>query len=317
MIPSEAWSLSNSPKAREKLVQFWLHAPSDQLESIWKSPIGYTTSSLIKCLDSNFDFTPDQIATRNALGSFLSSNGLNHPLSAQIMIANFLLSPPGLLTVNNIDQFFPVWLCNAYKELYQSSGGMSSMNPSQSLQNQVHASQISSTSNVNPEKQIEDLKPDFGPFPETLDELLSNRIHLNRILGLSNLFYIDPDDAEIRDELLEVRRSLSRLILSASESTLEQIWSTEFGDRYWSLVRSGIQSVDLPSSDESIRSHVVNSLNPDQGGGFGTDGAINSFLVAMMYFIPGSMRVDDAESKLPSWLFPHYQQIFQSALSKN
>ena len=130
------------------------------------------------------------------------------------MIANFLLSPPGLLTVNNIDQFFPVWLCNAYKELYQNSGGLSSTNPPLSLENQADAAAIPSASNVNHEKQIEDLKPDFGPFPATLDELLSNRIHLNRILGLSNLFYIDPDDAEIRDELLDVRRSLSRLILS-------------------------------------------------------------------------------------------------------
>ena len=107
---------------------------------------------------------------------------------------------------------------------------------------------------------------------------------------------------------------LSRLILSAPESALEHIWSTEFGDRYWSLVRSGIQAVDLTSPDESIRSQVINTLNPDQGGGFGTNGAVNAFLVAMMYFVPGSMRVDDAETKLPSWLFAHYQQIFQSAL---
>ena len=116
---------------------------------------------------------------------------------------------------------------------------------------------------------------------------------------------------------MDVRRSLSPLILSAPESTLEQIWSTEFGDRYWSLVRSGIQSVDLSPSDEAIRSQVVGTLNPDQGGGFGTNGAVNAFLVAMMYFIPGSMRVDDAETKLPAWLFPHYQQIFQSAIAKN
>ena len=164
MIPSEAWLLSDSPKAREKLVVFWLHAPSDQLESIWKSEIGHTTSFLIKSLNSDFDFTPYQISIRSELGSFLSANGLSHPLSAQIMIANFLLSPPGLLTVNNIDQFFPAWLCNAYKELYQSSGVLSSSNPSQATHNQVDASAIPSLSNVNHEKPIEDLKPDFGPF---------------------------------------------------------------------------------------------------------------------------------------------------------
>ena len=57
-----------------------------------------------------------------------------------------------------------------------------------------------------------------------------------------------------------------------------------------------------------------------QGGacqhqGFGTPGAINAFLVAMLYFEPGSMRVEGAEQKLPAWLFPHYQQIFAQPLA--
>ena len=162
MIPSEAWSLSSSPKAREKLVDFWLLAPSDQLESIWNSSIGHITSSLIKSLDKDFDFTPDEIAIRNSLGSFLSVNGLGHPLSAQIMIANFLLSPPGLLTVNNIDQFFPAWLCNVYKELYQDVGQLPSSPAPQPSDDKGSSAQPS----VDYEKQIEDLKPDFGPFRE-------------------------------------------------------------------------------------------------------------------------------------------------------
>ena len=106
MIPSQAWSLSNSSNARDKLVQFWLLAPNDQLENIWNSAIGSTTTSLVKSLDRDFHFTADQVAIRTSLGSFLSENGLGHPLSAQVM-SQLLLSPPGLLTINNIDQFFP------------------------------------------------------------------------------------------------------------------------------------------------------------------------------------------------------------------
>ena len=41
------------------------------------------------------------------------------------------------------------------------------------------------------------LQPDFGQFPDTLQELVGNRIQLNRLLGLSNLYYIDPEDQEI------------------------------------------------------------------------------------------------------------------------
>ena len=145
--------------------------------------------------------------------------------------------------------------------------------------------------------------------------MLSNRIHLNRILGLSNLYYIDPEDVEIRDELLTFAIVVSPYLI-CSESALEQIWSTEFGDRcgHWCVLEFN-RFHSLLLTNQFAR--MLYTLNPDNGGGFGTNGAVNSFLVAMMYFIPGSMRVDDAEMKLPSWLLPHYQQIFQSALAKN
>ena len=35
----------------------------------------------------------------------------------------------------------------------------------------------------------------------------------------------------------------------------------------------------------------------------------------MVYFMPGTMKVDDAEQKLPAWLAPSYQEIFAKALS--
>ena len=49
-----------------------------------------------------------------------------------------------------------------------------------------------------------------GFFQATLHELVGNRIQLNRLLGLSNLYYIDPEDQEILQELRQVRLSLGR-----------------------------------------------------------------------------------------------------------
>ena len=99
------------------------------------------------------------------------------------------------------------------------------------------------------------------------------------------------------------------------ENQLEQLWSTELGDRYWALVRSGIQKEQLSEKDTSIRQNAINKLNPSSGGGFGSPGALNAFLITMIYFLPGSMQVDDAEQKIPSWLLPHYRQIFAEAIS--
>ena len=41
---------------------------------------------------------------------------------------------------------------------------------------------------------------------------MGNRIQLNRLLGLSNLYYIDPEDEEILQELRQVRMSLIEAI---------------------------------------------------------------------------------------------------------
>ena len=295
-FPSSAWSTSDtSNDLRDSLVSFWLNSPIDQLQFYWSSPIGTLTAGYVKSLHSEYVFTPDQISLRNRIGSFFSENGLSHPLSAQLMLANFLLSPPGLLKINNIQDYFPDWLCSIYNDLYSVDSEAKQIDPVQQS-NQSGASSIPT--------------PDFGPFPSSLSDLVVDRVHLNRLLGLSNLYYIDPEDEEIKSELIALRTSLSNLINSAPESDLERLWSTDFGDRYWSLVRSGIQKEDLNSYDADVKDLAVKKLNPATGGGFGTPNSLNAFLVAMMYFLPGTMSVDNPEQKLPSWLLQPFNEIF-------
>ena len=145
--------------------------------------------------------------------------------------------------------------------------------------------------------------------------MLANRLQLNRLLGLSNLYYIDPEDQEIRDELLQLRHQLSLIILKADDSTLEDAFGTDFADRYWALVRSGIQSVPLAEEMLQLKDQIKTKLNPTQGGGFGKPGSVSAFLVAMMLYQPGTMQVDEAEKKLPNWLFDGYSEIFSSVLN--
>ena len=110
--------------------------------------------------------------------------------------------------------------------------------------------------------------------------------------------------------------SLIDAIECCPEQQLESIWSTDFGDRYWALVRSGIQKVSLTPTEEQKKHAATQSLNPSVGGGFGTPGAINAVLIAMVMFEPGSMKISDAENKLPAWLLPSYQQIFAKPLAQ-
>ena len=51
-------------------------------------------------------------------------------------------------------------------------------------------------------------------------------------------------------ELIELRRHLVDAISRCPEVELEQLWATELGERYWALVRSGVQKEPLTPDDE-------------------------------------------------------------------
>ena len=298
-LPTQTWSLSNcaTSNQRDQLAAFWLAAPEDLLPSLWASTVGEVTKNMIGTLKPDTVFSPEQVSLRNAIGEKLAA-GLQAPTAIQLLLANFLYSPPGLMKIADAEGQLPSWLLTDYLALYEETSQGSNI-----VQNQ-QADQ--------PATQLP--QPDFGTFPSTLQELVGNRIQLNRLLGLSNLYYIDPEDQEILTELRQVRLSLIEAIQSCPEQQLESIWATDLGDRYWALVRSGIQKEALTPSEEQIKHAVTQKLNPASGGGFGTPGAINAVLVAMVMFEPGTMKISDAEQKLPAWLLPSYQQIFAQPL---
>ena len=100
-------------------------------------------------------------------------------MAIQLLLVNFLYSPPGLLSIANAETQLPQWLISDYQELYSS------------------ASTASTPSDPAPQRKSPatpatmPTQPDFGQFPSTLQELVGNRIQLNRLLGLSNLYYTD------------------------------------------------------------------------------------------------------------------------------
>ena len=307
-LPEQPWFLNTCVQSdqRDQLVRFWLAAPEDLLPSLWSSPVGEATKSMVRVLTPQTSFTPEQVATRDAIGARLQA-GFHVPMAIQMLLANFLYSPPGLLTIANAETQLPEWLVSDYQSLYAKVGITTSSSSPSTPKPQQQDSSVPATMPPQPE---------FGQFPDTLEELVGNRIQLNRLLGLSNLYYIDPEDQEILQELRNVRLALISAIERCPENQLESIWASDLGDRYWALVRSGIQKEPM-SPEEEIKKHAATQkLNPNVGGGFGTPGAINAVLVAMTLFEPGTMRISDPEQKLPSWLLESYQQIFAEPLSQ-
>ena len=288
---------------RDAVVGFWLAAPMDQLEELWNGGFGALTQQMVQRLTAQTVFTQDEVALRQKLNQRIGDLGLSQPLAHQLLLAAFLLSPPGLLKVADADLQLPGWLAAAYKQMYETAPTVMTLGGDKSRP-QAQASSPNPAALPN---------PDFGVFPDSLEALVGNRIQLNRLLGLSNLYYIDPEDQEICQELLELRRTLAGLIEVSPEQDLERIWATDFGERYLALVRSGVQKEPLAEQDQQIKDRATNQLNPNAGGGFDRPGALRALLVAMMFYAPGSMRVEAPEQKLPSWLLTAYRQVFEDS----
>ena len=209
------------------------------------------------------------------------------------------------MKIANPESQLPDWLLSDYESIYEQSSA-------KSFSSKSHSQDFGSDSPSTALPQ-----PDFGQFPSTLQELVGNRVQLNRLLGLSNLYYIDPEDQEILQELRQVRFSLIEAIERCPEEHLESIWATDLGDRYWSLVRSGIQKEPLTPVEEQKKHSVTNKLSPASGGGFDKPGSINAVLIAMTLFEPGTMQIKNADQQLPKWLYSSYQQVFAAKLESN
>ena len=115
---------------------------------------------MIRSLESNTEFSDEQVSLRNAIGERLSA-GLQSPMAIQLLLANFLYSPPELLQIADAEAQLPGWLYADYCAIYEQP---------------VNAEQINFG---KPSTELP--QPDFGHFP-ALFRINSNRVQLNRLL---------------------------------------------------------------------------------------------------------------------------------------
>ena len=255
------WSLSDATAGqhREEVARFWIHAPDDALEMLWDSVFGETTRLLISQLTPLTAFSPAELQLREEMLGVMRQ-GFNQPGAVKTMITAFLLSPPGTLTISDPETKMPAWLLTIYRQIYE----------------------------VTPPAAAPVITP--SP-PLTLQEFAASRIHLNRLQGLSNLYYIDPEDEEIRQDLQSLRLLLCQLILDCPPQELDGLFQPDLADRYWALVRSGIQTVPTLPDEKTIKD--VAFCQPKD---------LRSLLVALCYKQPSPAILDQVPIDVPGWL---------------
>lgn len=255
------WSLSDAAAGqhREEVARFWIHAPDDALEKLWDSVFGEATKLLIAQLTPLTAFSPRQLQLREELLGVMRQ-GFNQPGAVKTIIAAFLLSPPGTLQISDPEIKMPAWLLPTYRQIYQ----------------------------IQPPAAVPVLTQST---PSTLREFAASRIQLNRLLGLSNLFYIDPEDVEIRQDLQCLRLLLCQLILDCPPEELSSLIQPDLADRYWALVRSGIQTVPILTDEKSIQDIAL-----------GQPQDTRSLLVALCYQQPSPSILELVPIDVPGWL---------------
>ena len=259
-----------------ELSHFLILAPSDFLEPLMASPFGRVYKIFLeRCCTAKFLGTAAE-DRRNSLSQDLRRVGCENPEGWAILLALFLFFPPNQLKVDDAAAKLPSWLHTLYAARYEA-----------------------------PEQSPPSTTPTGQPAFE-------DRIFLNRILGLSNLYYIDPEDQEILQELREVRLQTVNLMLSSGRDELGRQFQSDFGDRFWAMAQSGVQKESLDANEIQHRDAIQQWLSQTPNS-LHQEGGIQRFAAVLLFSPPGSVRLADPDSNLPAWFMDGYKRYCSMA----
>jgi hypothetical protein len=259
-----------------ELSQFLTQAPTDFLEPLLSSPFGRVYKLFLeRCCTAKFPGSSAE-NRRNALSQQLRQLGCDTPEGWAVLLAVFPFFPPHQLKVEDAAAKLPGWLHSLYSARYEAS---------------------------------EAAPPDPSP---TGQSAFQDRIFLNRILGLSNLYYIDPEDQEILQELREVRLQSIQLMLSVGRDELGCHFQSDFGDRFWAMAQSGIQKESLDANEIQQRDAMQQWLSQTPNS-LHQDGGIQRFASVLLFNSPGSVRLADPDRNLPAWFLDGYKRYCSMA----
>ncbi|RMG08868.1 MAG: hypothetical protein D6728_13715 [Cyanobacteria bacterium J055] len=159
------------------------------------------------------------------------------------------------------------------------------------------------------------IKSNVSQFPTQIGRIEEDRSPLtpqllDRLSGCLNLYQIDPSDRTTISELMPLRRKLAEHLLTITPHELENLYQSEVGKAYRALLKSGIQKQPNDNNDGLFVQQLT-----QQGVGLTNPQAVNALMGAMLYYAPGTLKVQNYRDRLPKWLIEDYEQVFESDIS--
>ncbi|AFZ08066.1 glycosyl transferase family 2 [Oscillatoria nigro-viridis PCC 7112] len=203
------------------------------------------------------------------------SKGLVHPKAVNALLAAMLYFPPETMRIPDARNRLPHWLIGDYEQVFETEAAVKS----------------DSTSDL-------------------LAQYIQSRQFANQLLGCVNLYRIDPSDESVVLELRQIRKQMADFWLTVPSEKLESFYRGDVRKGYQALLSCGLQAESMTEAEQQFLQKLT-----EISKGLVQPQAINALLGAMLYFVPGKMRVPDARTRLPQWLLEDYEKVFESAFA--
>lgn len=295
--PTEQSIIEELHQIRRQLVEYWLTLPTEQLEAAYLGKVGEAFQAILKSEFQKEPLSPADEQFRQQLTE--QGAGLVKPKALNALMGAMLYYPADQMKVRDAQTRLPGWLLPDYMAVFESAGepaGVAAATPQAAAQpapGQPPAPTPQTAAQPAPGQPIS---------PELTTEFL------NRVVGCVNLYDIDPSDEGVKRELRQLRYEFAVKLLSQAPHNLATLYAGEAGKAYQALLRSGFQKEPIVQDEQKIRQNLAQAWKS------GDPRALNALLGALLYFVPGHMKVQNAQTRLPGWLLPDYEAVFESVL---
>lgn len=260
-------------KISHKISTFLESCPSDIIEELNRGNFGRVYRLFLERCCQRAPEDENCLSKRDELATKLKLCGFTTDEGQKLLYALMPFFPRGGMRVDGAKEKLPTWLYDIYSKRYEESIEIKSEN-----------------TNISEEPS------------------LKNRIFLNKVLGLSNLYYIDPDDSEIKNELRAIRMQLIELMLKTSANEFSECFTGELGDRYWAMAQSGIQTTDMGNEEIAKRNEIQEWLTTTPNS-LRAEGGIQRFASALLFSKPGTVKIANPEQNLPKWFVEGFKRF--------
>lgn len=277
--------------ARHRLSQFWLAAPIDQLESLYGGSFGHLQRLVLSGPLPGQPLARDEQRWRRHLVERLQED-FAQPARLNLLLAAILYVPSGTMRVEQPTSYLPEWLLDDYIEFCDPSIANTIRGPVGFLEAAEQAA--SPTADASAALVLPQLDERRG---NQILEILAEATYTTRMQGLINLHAIDPADAEVNQELADLRRLLSQLWLDVPSDQLDRVYQSAAGELYQALLRSRFGAAPLSDDDLARRSALLPLV-----GDLSIEGAVQALLAAMPFFPPEKIQPAGGLEHLPPWM---------------